>query len=183
MNIRPFTPHDRFAIARLLTRIPAFDEEDQALALDLVKIAVNDPNQQDYDFLVAANSGDIPVGYACYGPTPLTLGTFDLYWIAVDPTYTGKGVGSLLLQAVEQAVRERHGRMLLIETSSSQDYARTRHFYLKNGYTLITTIPDFYQPGEDKVTYLKRFPVENPPIIPPYEGGVAEKEVCKDKVR
>ena len=36
-----------------------------------------------YYMLVYREAGEL-LGYACYGPHPLTEGTFDLYWIAVD---------------------------------------------------------------------------------------------------
>ena len=40
--------------------------------------------------------GDAVLGYYCIGPTPATEGTFDLYWIAVEPSLHGRGVGSAL---------------------------------------------------------------------------------------
>jgi GNAT superfamily N-acetyltransferase len=157
MKIRSIYQQDKPSLAQLLSRIPAFDQNDQEIAMELIDTSIDHPDQPDYLFLIADNEDNQPAGYACFGPTPLTVGTFDLYWIAVDPAYAGRGIGTLLLQAAEQNVRSRQGRMLLIETSSSQDYERTRHFYLKNGYVLVGTIQDFYRPGEDRVTYLKRF--------------------------
>ncbi len=40
-----------------------------------------------------------------YGPTPLTLGTFDLYWMAVDPKAQGHGIGKALVRWLEEHVR------------------------------------------------------------------------------
>jgi ribosomal protein S18 acetylase RimI-like enzyme len=157
MKIRSLFSQDRSSLALLLARIGSFDQADQALALELIDVSLDHPQQKDYSFLLAENEEDQLAGYACYGPTPLTVGAFDLYWIAVDPEYSGQGIGTLLLQAVEQNICECGGRMLLIETSSGQNYERTRHFYLKNGYVLVGTIQDFYRCGEDRVTYLKRF--------------------------
>jgi ribosomal protein S18 acetylase RimI-like enzyme len=53
-------------------------------------------------------------------------------------------------------VRGRDGRLLLIETSSTAAYHPTRQFYLKNGYTIVAEIPDFYADGDGKVIYSKR---------------------------
>jgi ribosomal protein S18 acetylase RimI-like enzyme len=65
---------------------------------------------------------DQPVGYICYGPTPMTQGTFDLYWIVVDPNVQGRGIGSELLNFLEEVVREKEGRMILADTSTIPQY-------------------------------------------------------------
>jgi len=156
LNLRELNKSDRPGLVSLLVGIPSFDAEDQAVALELIDIALNDSDQIDYLFMLAVNEKDQPIGYACYGPTPLTEGTYDLYWIAVSGALSGKGIGTTLLRAVEEDIARRHGRLLIIETSSSQEYEKTRQFYLKNNYPLAETIKDFYRPGEDRVTFIKR---------------------------
>lgn len=158
MNIafRSLKDQDRKPLERMLASIRSFDAQDRALAMELIDIALDQAEQKDYLFILAIDDQDREIGYTCYGPTPLTDGTFDLYWIVVDPMVSGKGIGTLLLQAVEQDVRDRLGRLLIIETSSSQNYSQAHHFYQKNGYNLVETIRDFYRPGEDRLTYLKR---------------------------
>jgi len=158
IETRSLNTHDRATLQTLITGISSFDTEDQSIALELVDFAIEHPDKKEYMFLLANNDDDQLVGYACFGPTPITQGTYDLYWIAVDPDWSSMGIGTRLLKAVEESIQTCQGRMLLIETSSSQNYDRTRWFYIKNGYELIETIPDFYRPGEDRVTYLKRFP-------------------------
>ncbi len=155
-KLRPMQREDRPGLAIMLAGIPSFDSDDQAVALELVDIAIQDASQGDYLFIVAVDDKDQPIGYACYGPTPLTEGTYDLYWIAVSADLEGKGIGTSLLRAVEEDLRSRNGRMLIIETSSSEAYDKTRQFYIKNGYPLTETIKDFYRPGEDRVTFIKR---------------------------
>lgn len=156
VKLRALKPEDSPRLERLLSRVTEFSEEDAALAMELINQTLDDRTLKDYDFFIAADEGDVPVGYACFGPTPLTEGTFDLYWIAVDPGFAGHGVGTALLNAVEDKIKCMNGRMLIIETSSTQSYALTRHFYLKNGYHLVETIPDFFRNGEDRLTYTKR---------------------------
>ncbi len=155
-SLRDLKTSDLPLLAELLARIDVFDQDDRKVSMELLTIVLEQPAQQDYLCIVASGPGDAPVGYACFGPTPLTEGTFDLYWIAVDPACAGQGIGGRLLRAVEEQVRQRQGRLLILETSSTQCYAQTRQFYLKSGYTLAETIRDFYREGEDRVTYLKR---------------------------
>lgn len=118
-----------------------------------------DPDQADpYRFVVAADPTDAArvLGYACFGTTPLTKGTCDLYWIAVDPTLHGGGIGRALLDEVERVLREDGQHQLVIETSSRADYEPTRAFYLRVGYVEEARVRDFYARGDDKVFYVKR---------------------------
>lgn len=157
MRLREFNPEDRSRIEQLLGRIREFEPEDQALAMELVDYALAIPGQKDYEFILAEMDDLGLIGYACYGPTPLTDGTFDLYWIAVDPDFAGRGIGTAILKQVETEVVARNGRLMVIETSSSAHYDDTRQFYLKKGYHLAETIQDFFRKGEDRVTYIKKF--------------------------
>jgi ribosomal protein S18 acetylase RimI-like enzyme len=110
-----------------------------------------------YDFLGAFTPEDQLVGYACYGPTPDTDRTFDLYWIAVEPGAQGSGSGTRLLTEVERKLQGQNARMLIVETSSRSEYAPTRHFYEKRGYAEAARVRDFYAPLDDRIIFTKRF--------------------------
>ncbi|MDZ7291363.1 MAG: GNAT family N-acetyltransferase [candidate division KSB1 bacterium] len=137
-------------------------------ALELIDVYLNVVNQKDYFVLCAVNASDEPIGYVCYGPTPLTVGTYDLYWIAVDPAWQGRGVGSLLMEYVEQAVSRpqntlvgatasvHRARLLIIETSSLPRYESARRMYQRHQYREVARIQDFYAEGDDRVIYAKR---------------------------
>jgi ribosomal protein S18 acetylase RimI-like enzyme len=155
IEIRELIRKDRDSLNRLLSKITVFDADDRAIAMELVDVYLDNPAQKDYEFFVAADKDGEVIGYICYGPTPLTDGTYDLYWIAVDPSFAGQGVGTLLLKEMERAIINNNGRLIIIETSSSQQYVLARKFYVKNGYTLAETIKDFYRSGEDRVTFVK----------------------------
>ena len=154
--MRELTRSDRSSIVKILSNIESFHADDRAVALELIDIILNDPNQKDYAALVAEDEAGQVTGYICFGPTPLTEGTYDIYWIGVDPTFAGKGVGSQLLASTEDRLRQQNGRMIIIETSSSPEYDLTRRFYEKNGYILAERIKDFFKEGEDRVTFIKR---------------------------
>jgi ribosomal protein S18 acetylase RimI-like enzyme len=94
-------------------------------------------------------------GYACYGPTPLTQGVYDLYWIVTDPAVQGKRFGRRLIEYVEQDVINRKGRMVLLETSSQETYGSTIRFYKRAGYKLVARIKNFYRIDDDKLVFSK----------------------------
>ena len=97
------------------------------------------------------------LGYACYGGVEMSEDVYDLYWIAVDPRYQGKKVGSALLQYVEEDMVRRNARQLYIETADTAQYAPTRAFYVRRGYEEVAHMTDFYRPGDGKVVYRKVF--------------------------
>ena len=105
--------------------------------------------------LVSERDGK-PVGYVCFGPTPMTDGTFDLYWIATDPSVRGQGEGHALVAAMESELRRRGGRLVRVETSATEDYDSTRGFYARAQYQEEARVRDFYRPGDDLVILGKR---------------------------
>jgi ribosomal protein S18 acetylase RimI-like enzyme len=94
------------------------------------------------------------MGWICWGATPCTVGTWDLYWLAVDPAAQGHGVGTALVEAMESRLRGR-ARLISVDTSGRDDYAPTRRFYLARGYRAVAVVPDFYAPGDDQVIFTK----------------------------
>jgi ribosomal protein S18 acetylase RimI-like enzyme len=94
-------------------------------------------------------------GWVCFGLTPCTLGTFDIYWIVVDASLHRQGIGRALLSFAHEEIKKQQGRLMVIETSGTSKYEPTQSFYLKNGFFLAGRIPEFYAPGDDKLIYLK----------------------------
>src|SRR5512145_805568 len=154
--LRELRAGDLPELERILVVTEAFTPAEVAVAMELLEIVIGQPQQRDYEVAVAEALGKV-AGYVLFGPVPATVGNFDLYWIAVDPAAQGTGVGQRLIEHVEEAVRQRSGRMVCLETSSQGGYSRTRGFYEKAGYTLESRIRDFYKPGDDRLTYVKRF--------------------------
>ncbi len=146
---------DREPIARILRESGAFRGEEIAVGLELIDETLNPRPDTDYSWILAEHQGKL-LGFACFGPVPMTVGTFDLYWIAVDRDQKGQGVAARLDDAVTQAVRSQGGRWVLAETSSTDPYTAAHRFYQKQGYTLVERIPDFYRDGDDRLTFGKR---------------------------
>ncbi len=144
-------------LTRILRQTEAFTPVEIDCALELLQIVLDDPSQTDYLVAVAEAKGRI-AGYVLYGPVPLTQGTYDIYWIATDPALHGQGFGRLLMEHAEADASARGARMICLETSSQGSYSRTRSFYDRAGYVEESRIRDFYRPGDDRITYVKRFP-------------------------
>ena len=160
MKIRSLISKDRTKLRAVLVETDAFSPEEIDVAMELIDIVLTDENQGDYKIQCAVDDRDQPVGYICYGPVPMTQGTFDLYWVAVDPSFQGRGAGSKLLMFLEEAVKETEGRMILADTSSIPQYENTRKFYLQKGFREVARVPDYYSPGNDRITYCKRIQVK-----------------------
>ena len=125
--------------------------------MELVSIAGSNPLQEDYNVYVYENSNGSVIGYHCTGKRPLTDGVYDLYWIAVDPEIEIKGIGKQLLEHAEGFVKVNKGRWILAETSSKDSYLKTRNFYLRNNYSIVAQINDFYTVGDHLIVFGKYF--------------------------
>ena len=106
-------------------------------------------------YWVTDDDGGDPVGVAYYAPERMTVGTWNLYLIAVRPELQGQGRGTALLRYVEQMLTVRGERLLLVETSGLASFERTRTFYRKCGYKEEARIRDFYSAGDDKIVFCK----------------------------
>jgi ribosomal protein S18 acetylase RimI-like enzyme len=153
--LRDLQAVDRPEIALILESCGAFREDEIAIGLELVDESLNPGPSTDYRWFIAERAGRV-VGFACFGPVPLTVGTYDLYWIAVHHLARGSGAGAKLDDAVTAEARSLGGRWLLAETSSTPPYAPAHAFYLRQGYRLLGRIEDFYRPGDDRLTFGKR---------------------------
>jgi ribosomal protein S18 acetylase RimI-like enzyme len=131
-----------------------FTDDEVGIALELIDVVLDRPGQRDYIIHVFESAG-VVLGYYCIGPTPATVGTFDLYWVAVAPEAQGKGVGRALDEHAIELVRSQGGRLLVAETSSQEKYGGTRNFYRARGYDEVARIRDYYRPGDDLVVYGK----------------------------
>lgn len=154
MAIRGVIADDRAPIRSIVAGTGVFTDEEVEVADELVADAIARPDESGYHALVLEEGGVVR-GYACFGPVPLTDGTFDLYWIAVDRGEHGRGHGRLLLTAVEDRLRAAGGRLLLIEAAGRPDNEPTLAFYARCGYGVVARIRDFYRPGDDKVVFGK----------------------------
>jgi len=168
------TPKYRERLRDIVVATRVFRDEEIVVALELFDSVFGEPNgtdaaraavsmnsinapaNSDYFFLGAFTPEEELAGFACYGPTPGTDRTYDLYWIAVHPDAQGSGSGTTLLNEVERRLKGLNARMVVVETSSRSDYKDSRGFYVRRGYVESARARDFYAPADDRITYTKR---------------------------
>ena len=155
--IRPALQDDGKSVIGITAESGVFKPVEIDCVEELWNEYIEKGTDSGYEFMVFCREEGQVVGYVCFGPHPLTEGTFDLYWIAVHPKNRERGVGRALLAQVEERVRVASGRLLLIETSGTPPYAPARHLYESAGYEREATIHDFYAPGDDLIVFSKRF--------------------------
>jgi ribosomal protein S18 acetylase RimI-like enzyme len=143
--LRPPHTRDRARVGEIVRATGVFRRAEIDVALEVFDGAVRAPGV-DYH-AIGAFEDDRLLGFACYGHTPCTVATWDLYWIAVDPDAHRRGVGRRLMVSSEAAIAARGGRLVVVETASRDDYRPTRTFYEAIGYTRAADIPDYYAPG------------------------------------
>jgi ribosomal protein S18 acetylase RimI-like enzyme len=172
----------RDAVRELLSETAAFNDAEIDVALELFDESITDarpdhadrgshasgPEGGEYEFIGAFSRDRELLGYVCFGPTPATDGTYDLYWLAVHPRFQRSGAGSRLVADVAERLAARRARILLAETSSRADYESARRFYERQGFAEEARIPDFYAPGDDRVIYGRRITrTEHAPVAEP----------------
>ena len=154
--IRAMRKADREAVSEIITLVGNFSKAEIDCALELIDIYLQVKGQKDYRIAVCEDSQSGVQAYICWGPVPLTRGSYDIYWIATHPDSQGKGFGSSLMDHAEDCIEKEKGRLLFIETSSKESYENTVRFYRRLGFTQTSRIRDFYDAGDDKLIFVKR---------------------------
>ncbi|HWN71435.1 MAG TPA: GNAT family N-acetyltransferase [Haliangium sp.] len=159
MSIRPVSAEDRRGLEAVLRSDTTFRVDEIAVALELVDAAIG--RTDDYRVLVAAHAGvpglvDDVAGYLCYGPTPMTAATYDLYWIVIHRAARGRGLAGALLAEMERELAQRQATAVRVETSEQESHGAARRLYARHGYPEVARLDDFYGPGDALVLYYKR---------------------------
>ena len=145
---------DKAEIRSLLQSSSFFHPWEIEVAIELIEDRLAKGTASEYLFLFAEAAGKI-AGYACYGPVSMAKGRFELYWIAVDASRRGHGIGKLLLGRAEAHMRKLGGKYVYSETSSRALYRPTQEFYHKQGFREVARVPFFYADDDDKVIFMK----------------------------
>jgi SAM-dependent methyltransferase/GNAT superfamily N-acetyltransferase len=155
---RTLTPEDRPRIAALLASLQAFTDDERAVALELVDHRLQHPTSDDYRFILAFAEGGAArlAGYLCYGRTPMTQSTYDLYWIGTSPDFARSGVARGLVASMEAEIGAEGGGLVRVETGSREGHGAAVRFYDGTGFTRAATLPGFYAPGDDLIIFTRQ---------------------------
>lgn len=154
-TIRKFRATDCGPLRKILEATDVFRDEEIEVAVELMEADIADPDQLDYIHATYEDAAGVIRGYYCYGPTPMTVSTFDMYWIAVDPDVQGSGIGGALIRHCEENIRRSGGTLVVVETSSLPKYEPTRRFYRRHAYVESARLRDYYGPDDDLMIFTK----------------------------
>jgi ribosomal protein S18 acetylase RimI-like enzyme len=147
-------PSDRTTVRMIVEATGYFSGAETEMAVELVEECLSKGEASGYHFLFVEFQGAV-IGYAVYGPCPATLHSYDIYWMAVYPDFQGQGIGRKLLAMCESLIQEKGGRQIYMDTSGRAQYEPTRQLYVARGYLQAAYLPDYYAPGDAKITYVK----------------------------
>lgn len=150
INIRELKPVDLNHAKRIVDENKMFPSE---YLDDMTKGFLLE--QTSDEWFVAENDTKDVVAITYCAPERMTEGTWNLLLIAVAKKYQGQGIGHQLMLFVENYLREKDVRVLLVETSGLPEFELTRKFYPLCGYQHVATIPEYYDKGDDKVVFWK----------------------------
>jgi ribosomal protein S18 acetylase RimI-like enzyme len=151
--IKPSTEGDREAIESILVESGMFDPTSVEYVMSVFDDHIANGSSALWR---TAHDGDVQAGVAYVNPEPVTIGTWNLLMIWIKAGHEGRGFGSALIREIEDSIKQRGARLLIVETSGTDDFATARAFYERNGFVLEARVKDFYSDGEDKLVYTKR---------------------------
>lgn len=149
--IRAIRKEDIQSLKEVLDSIELFPSQ---ILEDLTSDFFTNPATTDIWF--AATEQEVPISIGYCAPEKLTEGTFNLYAIGVKQDIQGKGIGTAMMQYLEEHLTQKGHRILIVETSGTDDFELTRTFYENLGYHKEAVIRDFWSEGDDKVIYWKK---------------------------
>ncbi len=151
MVLRNVTQQDLEGIREVVDSSGLFPSEYLG---EMIADYFDNPDSEDIWFTAIQDNRNVAVGYCA--PEEFTDGTYNLYAIGVLKDLQGQGTGKAMMKYIEALLREKSARVLIVETSSSDQFELTRKFYRDLGYDQEGIIRDFWQEGEDKVIFWKK---------------------------
>ena len=150
-NIRLVQKGDVDDLKEVLNTIELFPSE---MLDDMIADYFDNPESEDIWFTSIMKNKPIAIGYCA--PEQMTKGTFNLYALGVRSDVQASGIGSQMMTFIETYLRNKGHRILIVDTSGTEAFEKTRKFYQKLNYTKEAVIRDFWEDGDDKVIFWKR---------------------------
>lgn len=150
-TVRAYTSADGTAVADLVVAAGMFTREEAGFLGEGV-LEADDATC----FVEDADDGKGLASVLFYRPEESSDRAFDLTMIAVRPDLQGGGRGAALMRHAEHDLRHRGQRLLIVRTSGTAQYDKTRNFYRGLGYAEQSRVPDYWTDGDDLVIFTKR---------------------------
>lgn len=146
MQIRPYVPSDREAVVELSLRAwePVFGSIRESLDATLyrhffpdwreaqqksVEETIGDANMHVW----VADENGVLAGFTAVAIRSPEMG--EIYMIAVDPAFQGRGVGGALTQTACTWIREQGVPVAMVETGADPGHAPARRTYERAGFS------------------------------------------------
>jgi GNAT superfamily N-acetyltransferase len=152
--IRPVTQPDTAAVVALTVASELFTPEESGVVETMLTDYFTGREAEGHTCVVDEVDGDL-LAVAYYEPVTATDRTWELTMIGVRRDRHRQGRGAELLQHVEDDLRSRDQRLLVIETSALPAFARARAYYLARGYDEEARVRDYFEAGDDMVLFRK----------------------------
>ena len=150
-KIRPVIKYDIDGLKQVVDSSELFPSE---YLDEMISEYFENPNTKDFWFTYIDNNRQVAIGYCV--PEKLTDGTYNLLAIGVSNDLQRKGIANQMMNYIEQLLKQKDGRLLIVETSSDDAQIGARQFYNKIGYNQAAIIKDFWKDGEDKIVFCKK---------------------------
>ena len=150
MIIRTTKEHKE-ALFNILSESGQFDADALAHVMETLDAYLENPEGEIWFTAVE----DKPVGFAYCAPEPVTSGTWNLLMLWTKEGYEGKKFGSSLVSSVENELKKREARLLIVETSQLPEFETARSFYEKCGFIFEAEVKNFFAQGDNKLIYTK----------------------------
>lgn len=154
MTIRSALPDDIPSVRTVALATDLFTAEEWPEVEGVMSSSVRG-ELEDHTWLVVEDDDATVVGAAYFAPEPFAHRMWNLYFLGVAPASQGNGIGAAIVAHVEQVLRDRDERVLIVETSGVPAFKATRKFYRNQGYAEEARIREFYGPDDDKVVFWK----------------------------
>lgn len=151
MLIRPTTSSDAEPLLAMLQASGQFDEDGVQYVNETLSAYFS--GEADALWFSAEHEGLAGVAYCA--PEVMANNVWNLLMLWVSPSHQRQGAGQALLNHIEKALHSKDARLLLVETSSLDDFSGARAFYQKQGFVNEATIRDYYDAGEAKLIFTK----------------------------
>lgn len=150
MKIRPLKSDDIVDLQTVLVETELFPSD---MLPNMVSAFLS--GDESADIWLTCEADGKAVGLCNAVPEAFAEGAWNMRAIAVLPALQRGGFGAAIVRQLEEALKERRQRILIVDTSGTDEFAPTREFYRKNGYAEEARIRDFWATGDDKVTFWK----------------------------